>query len=160
MHLLKAIQPTVIKRYPSVSADFVSDADKFNLSPNDPGLLVHWVKPIDGTSHYEFELLSPINGFYNWFAFDQQIDIQAPPKFWIKAEKNTVIKRFPISGEQLDDANKFNFMQNDQPLQVNWIRQVDNKHYELELTHAEKGFYKWFAFVDHVSTNVKQLVTA
>lgn len=70
-----------------------------------------------------------------------------------RANFNTVIKRYPgQSADFINESNKFNLKATDTPLLVNQIVKDAEypNFYKLTLIEPIKGFYDWYAFVEHV----------
>ena len=74
-YAIYAKEPTVIKTQP-LQADEITDTQgKFDFTPatdKDP-LLANWVE--DKGDHWQFELKTPKNGKYNWYAFKAHVEI-------------------------------------------------------------------------------------
>lgn len=154
MHLIEATNDTVIKAYNISDHKSLPEALKFNFKPGDTPLLVKWYKAVDETSHYEFELIAPFKGRYNWFAFNGHMSITAASDYVLKATEPTVIKRYPIDSVHLSKDEKFSLNSNDPTLDIRWAKDVgDGTHYEFELKSPYNGVFNWCAFKEHVDTN-------
>lgn len=70
-----ALVNTTIKRSTMDSRNLL-DSNKFPLAAGQE-LGINWYQPADN-NHWEFELDSPKNGFFNWFAFALHVKIQDP----------------------------------------------------------------------------------
>ena len=58
--------PTVIKHHLNGN---LSPEDKFNFNEYEQPLQAKWIEPAGDSKHIKFELLKPVNGKYNWYAF-------------------------------------------------------------------------------------------
>jgi muramidase (phage lysozyme) len=76
MITIKAIQNTVIKRLAVDSTSISNPTNKFDLMAGN-SLDANWIR--SAGSHWEFELSSPHDGFFNWFAFKQHVSIEGEP---------------------------------------------------------------------------------
>jgi muramidase (phage lysozyme) len=76
MITIKAIQNTVIKRLASDSTSIDDPDDKFDLKNGD-SLDANWIRSVG--AHWEFELISKKNGFFNWFAYKQHVSVDGVP---------------------------------------------------------------------------------
>lgn len=73
---IMATASTVVKRS-IADTDDLDDQDKFNMPLKAQPLLANWVK--DRGKHYEIELMTPHNGFRNWFVFKGHVKVEGSP---------------------------------------------------------------------------------
>jgi hypothetical protein len=74
-YAIYAKQETAIKSQPVQSVEIADPQGKFDFAPKtelDP-LLANWVE--DEGDHWKFELKTPQNGKYNWYAFKAHVEI-------------------------------------------------------------------------------------
>lgn len=64
------LPPTTIKHRLDAN---LSPEDMFQFDKFDQPLQVKWIKPAGDSKHIEFELLRPVKGKYNWFAFAEHV---------------------------------------------------------------------------------------
>ena len=74
-----ALQNTTIKRTYQDSSEIKDPRDKFSLETGEK-LVINWYRTAPN-NHWEFELRSPVGGFYNWYAFKDHVKVQGatPP---------------------------------------------------------------------------------
>ena len=62
--------PTIIKHHLN---DNLSPGDRFNFTRFDQPLQANWIRPASNPKYIEFELVKPVEGKHNWFAFLEHV---------------------------------------------------------------------------------------
>lgn len=91
---IAANKKTVIK-YSTQQSFLITTQNKFVFTPLSTPLLVNWLKDVG--NHWQFELKTPINNRYNWYAFKADVEV-SPVKSSIKSRWLYALKNCNTNG--------------------------------------------------------------